>query len=79
MKVSFEFQYINENDEAETWEIDCDVSECKDAYGTGDSPTIYEVEDIKAQTPSGVVTSFEMSDATYSKVFSAAVREYRGD
>lgn len=30
--------------EVDGWYIDADVDECHDAYGTGDSPTLYTVE-----------------------------------
>jgi hypothetical protein len=66
----------DENDDDLELECRVNVHEERDAYGTGDSPTMYEVDIFEV-----VCNGVAMPDAEhtyYAKIVEAAIDEYRG-
>lgn len=65
---------IDENDDALKIECLVDVTEEADPYGTGDSPTAYEVEIIRCIAEGD---DFD-SDAFETQIEQAAIEEFKG-
>ena len=69
MKIGFTFN--------DYW-IDADIDECTDAYGTGDSPTLYDIELLKIINDDGdVIHESDMGKFFYNDVIEAAIEIYR--
>lgn len=62
------------------FEVEAEVDECRDGYGTGDSPTLYEVEllsvwDIEEDRELDVLN---LNAGFYDELCDAAIQEYQG-
>lgn len=71
--MSFTFTYRG-------FEVEADVDECRDGYGTGDSPTLYDVDlisvwDIEDERE---VDLSKVSGQFYDELMDEAIQEYIG-
>jgi hypothetical protein len=70
--MSFEFEH-------QGYLVTADVDECYDGYGTGDSPTLYEVYIRKVLDLDGDnVKQSELGDGFIDELEDEAIRVYKG-
>jgi hypothetical protein len=70
--MSFDFEYSG-------YVITANVDECYDGYGTGDSPTLYEVKLLNIVDEKGlVVRSSDIGDSFSDSLEDEAIRIYKG-
>lgn len=70
--MSFDFEYNG-------YEVTADVEECADGYGTGDSPTLYEVNLIKVIDEDGnQVRVNDLGEFFYNELEQEAIDIFRG-
>lgn len=70
--MAFDFEY-------DGYEVTADVVECADGYGTGDSPTLYEVTFIKVIDEDGNQVRLDnFGDSFYNKLEQEAIDIFRG-
>lgn len=70
--MSFEFEHKG-------YTVSVEVDECRDAYGTGDSPTMYEVNFISIfDEDDNEVSEYDISHSFYDELEEAAISEYMG-
>ena len=71
--MTIEFEYNG-------YEITALVEECRDGYGTGDSPTLYDVTLLGVVNEDGIpIFESDMSRRFYDNVIDAAIEAYKGD
>lgn len=59
------------------YDVTAKVEECQDAYGTGDSPTLYDVDLIKVVDSEGnEVDESDMGKFFYEALIEEAISEY---
>ena len=65
--------------EVDDYHITAEVDECTDGYGTGDSPTLYDVEILSVMDDDGVDISINsLSRSFYDQLVDEAISIYRG-
>ena len=63
----------------EDHQVTANISECRDAYGTGDSPTLYEVELLEIIDPDGnVIYESDLSRFFYDEIIDKAIETFKG-
>ncbi len=72
MELSFTIELNSRCEGAETLIVSCKVTPIKDGYGTGDSPTLCDVEDVKISTEDGEVVDIE-SREDFAKITDKAI------
>lgn len=61
----------------EGYNVAARVTECKDAYGTGDSPTLYEVDLVKIVDDEGnLIDENDLGKFFYEALIDEAISEY---
>jgi len=69
--MSFDFEYNG-------YEVTADVTECRDGYGTGDSPTLYDVELLTVTDDEGQeVKVNDLGRFFYDQLVDEAISIYR--
>jgi hypothetical protein len=59
--------------------VTAEVDECMDAYGTGDSPTLYDVELLSIYDEDGnEVDEGSLSSYVYDSIIDEAIQEFKG-
>jgi hypothetical protein len=59
--------------------VTAEVDECRDAYGTGDSPTLYDVELLSIYDEDGnEVDERSLSSFVYDSIIDEAIQEFKG-
>ncbi len=70
--MSFDFEYNG-------YLVTADVDECYDGYGTGDSPTLYEVNLFRVVDEEGRALKFsELGNGFSDSLEDEAIRIYKG-
>jgi hypothetical protein len=71
MSFTFEYKGI---------EVEAEVDSCRDAYGTGDSPTLYDVDLIRAWDieEDREIELDDLSSQFYDELIDEAIQEYKG-
>ena len=70
--MSFDFEHSG-------YLVTADVDECHDSYGTGDSPTTYEVRILRIVDEKGLAVSFsDIGDGFSESIEDEAIRIYKG-
>lgn len=65
--------------EYDEWQVEADVIEERDGYGTGDSPTLYDVQFYSIIDEEGQpVDETSVSDRRYDALIDAAIEAYLG-
>lgn len=58
--------------------IHAKIEACRDAYGTGDSPTLYEVELLEIIDPDGnEIEESDLGKFFYDEIIDAAIEAYK--
>jgi hypothetical protein len=59
--------------------VTAEVDECKDTYGTGDSPTLYYVDLLSIYDEDGnEVDEGSLSSFIYDSIIDEAIQEFKG-
>ena len=66
--------YSSDADENVKVSVSCYVRKMKDPYGTGDSPTMYEVDDVTIEDNFG--DSVSLDSMEYNKVVQEAINRF---
>jgi hypothetical protein len=70
--MSFDFEHSG-------YLVTADVDECYDGYGTGDSPTLYEVKLLRIVDEEGLAVRFsDIGDGFSDSLEDEAIRIYKG-
>lgn len=61
------------------YHITFSIDECRDAYGTGDSPTLYDVEFISIEDEDGnLIDENDLGRFFYDELIQEAINTYTG-
>lgn len=69
MKIDFEFAGLD---------ITADIHELIDPFGTGDSPTLYEVDILEIVGDEGQIEANSLSDTFYDSLIDEAIEAFKG-